>query len=65
MGLHNFIKSHLGKKEDINYTPIDIPDDVRSDSGIATMYSSSTQMNSLRNRMAAKMWEDYKIYLAL
>lgn len=64
MGLHNFIKSHPGNEEDIYYTPIDIPDDAGSDGGIPTMQSSSAQMN-LRDGMAAKMWEDYQIYLTL
>lgn len=65
IGLHNFIKSHLGNEEDIYYIPVDIPDDTRSDSSIPTMQSISIQMNSLKNKMAAKIWEDYEIYLAL
>lgn len=65
MGLHNFIKMHPGNEEDIYSAPVDIPHNTRSDGGIPTMQSSSAQMNNLRDRMAARMWEDYQIYLTL
>lgn len=65
MRLHNFIKSHPGNEEDIYYTQIDIPDDAGRQGGIPTTQSSSAQMNNLRDRMAAKIWEDYQIYLTL
>lgn len=55
MELHNFIKSHLGNEENIYYIPIDISNNTGSDSSIPTMQSSSTQINNLRDRMAAKM----------
>lgn len=64
MGLHNFIKSHPGNEEDIYYTPTDIPDDAGSNGGAPIIPSSSAQMNMLRDRIAAEMWEDYQIYLA-
>lgn len=65
IGLYNFIKSHPGNEEDIYHTPIDIPDDAGSDGGILTTQSSSAQMKNLRDRMAAKIWEDYQIDLTL
>lgn len=42
IGLHNFIKLHPENEEDIYYISIDILDDIRNDSGIPTMQSSST-----------------------
>lgn len=64
ISLHNFIQSHPENEKDIYYMLTDIPDDSGSDSGISIMQSSSTQMNGLKNRMTAEMWEDYQIYLA-
>lgn len=64
MGLHNFIKSHPGNGEDMYYTPTGIPDDAGSDGGAAIIQSSSAQMNSIRDRTTAEMWEDYQIYQA-
>lgn len=64
MGLHNFIKSHPGNEEDIYYTPTDIPDDAGSNSGAPIIQSSLAQINRLRDKIAAEMWEDYQIHLA-
>lgn len=63
MGLYNFIKSHPGNEKDIYYTPTNISDGAGSDVGILTMQSSSAQMNRMKDRMAAEMWDNYQIYL--
>lgn len=64
MDLHNFIKAHPGIEEDIYHILIDIPDDAGADNGGGTLQSSSTQINAMRDRIAAQMWEDYQVYLA-
>lgn len=46
------------------YTPTDIPDDAGSNGGAPIIPSSSAQMNMLRDRIAAEMWEDYQMHLA-
>lgn len=51
-GLHNFIKSHPGKKEGMYYMTTDVPDDEGNDGGVPIMQSSSTQMNGPRDRLA-------------
>lgn len=65
IGSYNFIKSHSENEEAIYYTPVDISDYLGSDGSISTIQSSPTQINNLRDRMTAKMWEDYEIYLSL
>lgn len=53
--LYNFIKSHLGNKKDIYYTPINISDNASSNSSISIIQSSLIQINRLKDRIAAEM----------
>lgn len=59
MGVHNFIKSYLRNKKDIYSTLTNIPDNAKNNGTIPIMQSSSIEMNSLRDQMAAKIWENY------
>lgn len=65
MRLHNFIKAHFENKKDIYFASVDMLNNTKSDSSIPIMQSSSTQMNNLRHRIIAKIWENYQIYQML
>lgn len=45
MSLHNFIKIHLGIKEDIYYIPINILNDIKVNNSGGILQSSFTQIN--------------------
>ena len=55
MGLYNFIKAHPGIEEDIYHIVIDIPDNAGADNGRGTLQFSSTQMNAMRDKIAAQI----------
>lgn len=65
MRLHNFIKIDPGNKDNIYFIPMEIFDNTGSNGDIPSIQSSSAEINNLRDKMAAKMWEDYQVYLAL